>query len=112
MRNGSEISEYGKGLYSSEMYAQRAEEIIRESRLGSPYFLYLSFTMVHAPFQESKWQVAVRRGDFKLVLGSVGMIKRDGSAKNSLKTRVRKLYNLAKDPNERHNLPLRKWNDF
>ena len=31
LRNGSEISEYGKGLYSSEMYATRAEEIIRES---------------------------------------------------------------------------------
>ena len=38
--------------------------------------------------QESKWQVAVRRGDFKLILGAVGMIKRDGSSKNSLKTRV------------------------
>ena len=35
LRNGSEISDYGKGLYSSEMYAQRAEEIIRESTHNS-----------------------------------------------------------------------------
>ena len=33
------------------MYATRAEEIIRESRLDAPYFLYVSLTMVHAPFQ-------------------------------------------------------------
>ena len=31
--------------------ARRAEELIRESSLGSPYFLYVSLTMVHAPFQ-------------------------------------------------------------
>ena len=62
--------------------------------------------------QESKWQVAVRRGDFKLILGAVGMIKRDGSSKNSLKTRVRELYNLARDPNEENNLLLRKSNSF
>ena len=62
--------------------------------------------------QESKWQVAVRRGDFKLILGAVGMIKRDGSSKNSLKTRVRELYNLARDPNEEKNLLLRKSNSF
>ena len=30
---------------------RRAEELIRESSLGSPYFLYVSLTMVHAPFQ-------------------------------------------------------------
>ena len=35
LRNGSEISDYGKGLYSSEMYATRAEEIIRESTHNS-----------------------------------------------------------------------------
>ena len=62
--------------------------------------------------QESKWQVAVRRGDFKLILGAVGMIKRDGSSKNSLKTRVRELYNLARDPNEENNLLLRSSNSF
>ena len=62
--------------------------------------------------QESKWQVAVRRGDFKLILGAVGMIKRDGSSKNSLKTRVRELYNLARDPNEENNLLRRKSNSF
>ena len=40
------------------------------------------------------------------------MIKRDGSSKNSLKTRVRELYNLARDPNEENNLLLRSSNSF
>ena len=49
LRNGSEISQYGRDLYSADLYAQRAEELIRES--AQPYFLYVSLTMVHAPFQ-------------------------------------------------------------
>jgi hypothetical protein len=28
-RNGTELSSYGKGLYSSELEAMRAEEVIR-----------------------------------------------------------------------------------
>ncbi len=28
-RNGSEVSEYGAGLYSGDLYARRAEELIR-----------------------------------------------------------------------------------
>jgi hypothetical protein len=31
-RNGSEVSEYGRGLYSSDMEAKRVEEIIRSDR--------------------------------------------------------------------------------
>jgi hypothetical protein len=29
LRNGSSVSHYGAGLYSGELYAQRAEEIIK-----------------------------------------------------------------------------------
>ena len=39
-------------LYDTTCHdTRRAEELIRESSLGSPYFLYVSLTMVHAPFQ-------------------------------------------------------------
>jgi hypothetical protein len=31
-RNGSEVSEYGRGLYSSDMEAKRVEEIIRSDQ--------------------------------------------------------------------------------
>ena len=51
LRNGTKVSQYGTGLYSADLYARRAEELIRESRREEPYFLYVSLTMVHAPFQ-------------------------------------------------------------
>ena len=101
--NNLDSIDQGGGIWKREEALRRQEMVYNIDEGGLPGV---------TGHQESKWQVAVRRGDFKLVLGSVGMIKRDGSAKNSLKTRVRELYNLAKDPNERHNLLLRKSNNF
>jgi arylsulfatase A-like enzyme len=53
LRNGSAVSCYGAGLHSAELYSRRAVEIIQESSGAgaAPYFLYVSLTMVHAPFQ-------------------------------------------------------------
>ena len=50
LRNGTDVSYFGKGLYSSELYSRLAVDIIKKSR--EPYFLYVSLTMVHAPFQD------------------------------------------------------------
>ena len=50
LRNGTDVSYYGEGLHSSELYSKLAVDIIKTSK--EPYFLYVSLTMVHAPFQD------------------------------------------------------------
>jgi len=54
LRNGTDVSDFGKGLYSSELYSKLAGDIITKTR--EPYFLYVSLNMVHAPFQDVFWK--------------------------------------------------------
>ena len=51
LRNGTAVSEAGAGLVSSELFARQAEQIITSADSSRPFFLLVSLTMVHAPFQ-------------------------------------------------------------
>ena len=72
LRNGTEVSNYGELLYSADMYGQRTVEIIEEeSSKSSPYFLYVSLTMVHAPFQVPSISRPVKSSDNDQVIHSI-----------------------------------------
>ena len=53
LRNGTCVTQHGRGQLSSELYTDLAVDLIHNMR-GSqqPHFLYLAFTMIHSPFQD------------------------------------------------------------
>lgn len=53
LRNGSVISYHGDGKLSSQLFSEEALQILNNhGQSDVPYFLYVSFTMIHSPFQD------------------------------------------------------------
>lgn len=50
-RDNEKVDWSAKGTYSTNLFAARAQEIIRNHNSSKPLFLFLSFQAVHAPFE-------------------------------------------------------------
>ena len=75
------FSYFGKGKLSSELYTDLALDIMRKKR-EEPFFLYLSYSMIHTPYQDVNKQNSkivhydkgVRDGMIEALDESVGRI--------------------------------------
>ncbi|TMS07942.1 Arylsulfatase B [Larimichthys crocea] len=51
LREGEEVATEYKGLYSTELFSQRATSLIKKHNSTKPLFLYVALQAVHAPLQ-------------------------------------------------------------
>lgn len=51
LRNNESVTTEGAGLYSAELFAQKAGQLIAAHDKRSPMFLYLAFQSIHKPIQ-------------------------------------------------------------
>lgn len=58
LRDGEEVATGYKGLYSTELFTQRATSIIAKHNSAKPLFLYVAMQAVHAPLQVPERYIA------------------------------------------------------
>lgn len=58
LRDGEEVATGYKGLYSTELFTQRATSIIAKHDSAKPLFLYVAMQAVHAPLQVPERYIA------------------------------------------------------
>ncbi|XP_074546878.1 arylsulfatase B [Halichoeres trimaculatus] len=51
LRNSEEVAREYKDFYSTELFSQKAVNIIRNQNSEKPFFLYMAFQAVHSPLQ-------------------------------------------------------------
>jgi len=74
--DGDQIASHLSGQYTTDLFAERAEELIRAHDQANPMFLYLAFNAIHTPLDVSSeyydlYDPSVRNEERRVISGMV-----------------------------------------